>query len=970
MNLRRLFLYFILSSFCILPLRSQDPREKEMTSWDRVEHLLEQGRPASALPLAESLLRSAKARGHTADVVKALFYVFRCKEEFTEDSYLEFLRIIDQEIASAPEPLRQLLWSVRAQLLYTYFRDFLWQIKSRSPLADTIQKDIRFWDERRFRSEVYRNLWNSLQNPTLLKQVPQEKVQELLTGDKQLFYIYPTLYDFLAFRALDFLLGTDAPSEDDIEQISLANPRLWGPSEEFLQVPLPESGSNSPINAAFLLLKELTAFHLRSANLNALTAVDLKRFKFLNKYGTMARKPWYYKQALTRIITARPTILHTAEVGFELAAWYQTHGQSWKPAFNKAPDSTAFYLYNAGEVCRKVIKAFPKSPGAKKCKNLLEQILDSHLNLVIPSHTRQGKPTLACLQYKNLTQCVVTVLSCRPEEYDKFYQDDNPYDRNRVLRFLSGLRSVHRIDLALPKDTLMHSHATYFKIPPLEPGYYIIVCAQGSDPLPQDRSLGFCYKPIISSDVVWFSEKWKQAIRIGVWNSLTDKPAKGTSIKVFRQEYDYPRRRYEDVLISEGITNEKGYFTFKYSRPYPENLKFVMYRQGIPIEVLKTWNNAPRTLLPESERVTFFTDRSLYRPGQTVHFKAVVTSGEPMPRTRLLPEYTIQVQLKDPNGRVLYDQEHTTGKMGSFWGQIILPTSGLTGLYTLMAGKSQYTFRVEEYKRPRFEVKLSPVKPEGLLGEEVRVRGTCVTLAGVPVTSVPVAIRVTRRLSPKMWRLSGPLPERPREETLVAAGILQPNDSGSFYIQFKALPDDRYLADSTLIYEFHVLAECTDLTGETRSANLSLLYSYMPYTLSLEFPKVLIKNISPLPEIHVNALNQGPVEGLIRLKVKKALPTGRWPLHTSLPPADVRLIPPHEFVKDFPHHLNAGETDDSLLTPGPVILDTVIAIYGKLVIPRQRLEALPDGVYILEANTLPAQGAQHRQRFTVTLCSD
>ncbi|MCS6979836.1 MAG: MG2 domain-containing protein [Flavobacteriales bacterium] len=956
---------------CLHPLDAQKNPPPGPDTWDRVEALLREGRPASALPLAERLLESAKKSGEPERVVKALFYVFRSKEDFTEDSYLEFLRLTDEEIRTAREPVRQILFSLKAQLLWTYYTQYQWQIAGRQKLDDTARSDPRFWDNSRFFSEIQLLLRRSLDNPDLLKSFPRARFEDILAGDRALFYIYPTLYDFLAWRALDFFIPLHTPvSKGSLPEI-LRNPEVWGPAEDFVRLPIGAPDPGSLPAQALYLLRELTAFHLRDADLNALTAVDLRRFEWLKTFGAMPRKPWLYKAALARLIAARPTTRHTAEAAFLLARWYQQEGGRWEPAFNKSLDSTAYYLYQAARVCQAAVKAFPGTPGGEKCKALLLQLNTPHLSLNLPRLLRPGQPSLAALSYKNTGHITLHIFKTSPEAYFQFQEGPNTYNRPAVLRFLSGLPSVHREEILLPADSLLHHHTTYLKIPSLEKGFYILAAAAGPGDYARNKQRDLCYMPVYCTDLVWASDVQNNLFRLRVWNSLTDKVQPGVQVKLFRHEYDYTQRKSRKILVAEGITNAEGQYLVSPDQGYGNDYSFELTWEGHILHsdhfYLRTWM-PPQT--PEA-RIQFFTDRSLYRPGQTLEFKGVATSGEPLPRTRLLPDYTAEVQLLDPNRRVVFSGTYTTGDWGSFWGSIPLPSKGLNGIYTLKAGTSTHSVRVEDYKLPRFEVTLKTAQSGGLLGEEVAVEGACRTLAGFALTGVPVQYRVTRRPVQRWPSLRGgwPLPVRGEGEE-VASGRLMPDSSGAFRLRFKAEPDESNLADSAAVYEFLVQAECTDLTGETRAAEQRLYYSYSPFAISISGPSVCFKNRDNRLMFMLQSLNEETPECRVRLRVQKGLPTGRLPLPQALPKADVRLIPQAEFVRLFPHQRNAGETEDSLLLPGPVVMDTVLRISDSFLVTESHLKPFSEGVYFVELTTLPVKGKSQKTRRTLTLAEN
>jgi hypothetical protein len=946
----------------------QKPARPPQPSWERVESLLQEGRPASALPMVENLLQSARAKDDVVGVVKALFYIFRCKEDFTEDAYIEFLNLTEQEILRSSEPLTQILYSLRGQLLWTYFINHQWLIRQRRPLADSTQQDPRFWDTRRFMQEVREAMTRSLNNKALLRMIPREKFEGLLTGDRELFYLYPTLYDFLAFRALEFLDHSAVPDTSEQEFTVLSDVRLWGTSEEFAKFQLPTVSQTSFRIQALKILQDLARFHLTDTDPSVLTAVDLMRFRFLNTHGTMPRKPWLYKSALERVIMARPLSRHTAEAGYWLARWYYEQGQSWQPAFGKAPDSTALYWIQALRICEATFKSFPKTPGGAHCRALWLQLRGHNLNLTLPRLARPARPTLAALSYKNIRAAQILIFKTNPDVWKRFEEKNNLYDKDQATKFFSTLPVVHKEVIQLPEDSLLHTHTAYIKIPPLDEGFYIVAVAESGGDFLTNKKLFSCFGTLYVTDLAWTSETQGSRLRVQMWNSLTDQPEASVKISIYQQSYNYQQHRYEKVFVTSGHTDKRGIYIFDAQPSSFNGYHYEIERGSLRIssEVIYLSGRHERAT-PEKE-VLFFTDRALYRPGQVIEFKALVLNGNPIPKTRLLTDHSVTVELRDPNNRLIFEDTYTTNAWGSFWGKVMLPLQSLTGTYILKAGRSVHHIQVEEYKLPRFEVKLSHPASQGLLGETVTIEGQCLTLAGVPVTGSPVRYRVTRHLVQRWPVFRGGWPPIPRDEGQeVLSGTAMPDATGRFTFIFQATPDERLLSDSSLVYQFIVSAECTDITGETRTAECQLYFSHTPITGEINIPEVYFKSKQDPAIIQLFALNEAEAAAPVHLKVRRLIPTGRIPLPNLLPAADVRVIPQADFVKDFPHQLNAGETEDSLLTEGPVVLDTVFYLKGRIALPPGRIQALADGVYRLELQVLPETGRRFSVSKRVTL---
>lgn len=187
--------------------------------------------------------------------------------------------------------------------------------------------------------------------------------------------------------------------------------------------------------------------------------------------------------------------------------------------------------------------------------------------------------------------------------------------------------------------------------------------------------------------------------------------------------------------------------------------------------------------------VSIFTDRGLYRPGQTIFFKGlayVKDSNDP----HAVAGQTFTVTLYDANGKELAQKKFTTNEFGSFNGEFSLPKQTLSGVFRLSTGQMSVYIHVEEYKRPTFQAYFLPIKGDIAFGDSVTIQGKAATFSGVSLPSGDVTWRITRRpfLS---WRYF-----RPSAPTQVAEGSTTLSGDGTFNVSFR--PQKRRIRIHTL----------------------------------------------------------------------------------------------------------------------------------------------------------------------------
>ncbi|MFM8398622.1 MAG: MG2 domain-containing protein, partial [Pirellula sp.] len=224
---------------------------------------------------------------------------------------------------------------------------------------------------------------------------------------------------------------------------------------------------------------------------------------------------------------------------------------------------------------------------------------------------------------------------------------------------------------------------------------------------------------------------------------------------------------------------------------------------------------------------------SIYRPGQTVSFKGVVTSSDQKTnRYTVVPGTKLTVQFLDTNGQVVESLDVASNDYGSFSGSFTAPRNSGTGLMFLTIKDMGFNtaISVEEYKRPKFQVTLDRLKDQVKLDDQVTVTGKAISYTGAPIQGAKVRYRVVRQVRwPDWfnfcfaWRIA-PFQGRSQE---IARGWTDTNPDGSFQIEFIARPDRSVPEDDLPIFQYEIVADVTDTTGETRTGSQSVSVGYV-----------------------------------------------------------------------------------------------------------------------------------------------
>ncbi|MCP4146965.1 MAG: hypothetical protein GY757_04360, partial [bacterium] len=309
------------------------------------------------------------------------------------------------------------------------------------------------------------------------------------------------------------------------------------------------------------------------------------------------------------------------------------------------------------------------------------------------------------------------------------------------------------------------------------------------------------------------------------------------------------------------------------------------------------------------KKTFFFTDRSIYRPGQTVYFKGLMveTDNNEGENTKLITNFSTRVVFKDVNHQEISRLQLKSNDYGTFSGTFQIPTGRLNGSMRIFDSYGSCSFSVEEYKRPKFDVKYPPMKETYRLGETVTIKGKAAAYAGYNIDNAEVKYRVIRRVFyPYRWCYWGYTPPSPQMEIL--NGVTKTDAKGQFEVTFKAIPDLTISKANQPAFTFTIHADVTDINGETRSGSKGVSIGYTALKIGMNIPEKLDKTAGP-HSFYLNSTTLSgdfiPAKGEIsfyRLKENQRLcRQKRW----STP--DKFVMDKNEYSESFPHDYYADE---------------------------------------------------------------
>ena len=364
------------------------------------------------------------------------------------------------------------------------------------------------------------------------------------------------------------------------------------------------------------------------------------------------------------------------------------------------------------------------------------------------------------------------------------------------------------------------------------------------------------------SDMYLMSQKLpNNRVRLVAVSATTGQPLPNAKIRITNGN-DYDNKRHSQTLTCNAqgeVMHEMGRSSYQSIYPYTEE------DQACAETYFNAYGQFPKDRIPVRPQVELFTDRSIYRPGQTVHAAAIVYRRVDDERTEAVAHQTMTLTLRDANYKVVATKEVVTDDFGTASTDFVLPSSGLTGVFSLRTnfGNNGYVyFSVEEYKRPTFQVSFDEVKEKYQTGDTVNVVGCVKSFAGVPVQSAKVKYTVVRK--PAMWWFYRMNKDR---EVMVAKDTLVTDGDGRFTVPVPMEMPDDYSHHVARYYSFEVHVNVTDAGGESHSAETRLPLSDKPTLLTCNLLAQSLRD--SIPSVTFRYINNAgqPVDGQVNYTI-------------------------------------------------------------------------------------------------------
>lgn len=751
--------------------------------WKELEVLERKDLPKSVISEAMKIYDKAKAEQNVPQMMKAYLTAMQYRSLLTPDSLKVDMNGLEQ-------------WASQTGSMED--KAILYSILGEMTMPADVKKGLGY-------------LQASLKDKDRLLLIPVEKLRPMVrVGEASKRYFRDNLYNLLARRAIQIMQQYRWQAAAKANQTNSLSVDMTD-MDQFVTyqfVPVSDCDLTAAVMQTYQsLLKAYDTETEREGWL--LTGIDALNYLYRNFSGNFSND--VCQQELRKWIHTYPAVKTVPEAYLALAQFLQ-------------------YQNNQVErlrIVREGIAGYPRYEGINQLKNIEKEILNASLSLEIAT-VYPGEQQSVKVNYKNLTGITLQLYKVNLPVTSAVLQ-------NRTTHFESKYARLQREEHFSLKPTTDYLNVdTPLTIQAPQAGIYFLKAVPDGKKGVSDgtlmnvTALKTIYRPLPDG-----------TLELVVVDAVSGQPVSEAEVTIYTEKgggYS-PQQTYQ--VDKQGTLK----LDFLNSNKYWYNAHTAA-DNAMPI--LNLWKND--YYYKESKRkevLQLFTDRSIYRPGQTVYVSGLAYEME-KDSTRVLADKKYTVSLYDANNNETGKVEVRTNGFGSFSGQFVLPSPCLTGYFSLRAADTSVSFKVEEYKRPTFDVTFEPVKVEYQVGDSIEVVGMAKTFAGAPVQNARVHYNISRSYA-WFWRFMGRGSARWEGEAMTDA-------DGKFSVPVHFEIDSDRRESPLWYYTYNIQADVTDGAGETQQANLSLPLGSTSMVLNMDnLPDNLVKEKKL--EIKLTAMN-------------------------------------------------------------------------------------------------------------------
>jgi TonB-dependent SusC/RagA subfamily outer membrane receptor len=884
--------------FALLLITSTLFAQQTDKKWNKVIAFENEGKVKSASEVVAEIYKKAVSEKDEVQMIKCFFYHSKYLLVVDENAQTKILNNLKTDINRVSVPSKAILNFIYAKCLNDYYMRNDYKIRQRTNMT-FLDEDFLTWTETNFKNQIDSTLKKTLENESVLTKTylaEYEMIFDFFTSEK---FKKETLFDYLLRENLTFYKQKVRQWEVVKSDFSPYTKQLLGNSGDFTKINF-DFVTNENLHYVLVLYQKQESYNPSQDN-------QLDRMQYVK--NTLLESDEAFLPSLNTLQKeAKDTIL-VQKIRLEKALYYSK---------NASKETHPDYNLKSVSLLDSIISVKNRSDAYKLAIHHKDNLLSKSLNIQLQKYIYSDENTRAYIKYKNITQVKVSFYKISQKQ---LWNYTNLYTKRDSLTtaFLQK-KPVAAESFSIVNKNNFFEYTTEIHLPPLKTGSYFVHFESDSE---KKDEKAFAYETITVSNLAILASQNVSGETFQVVDRKTGKPLENVRVKSknFNLKTDkngianYTRKKdnyYNDEIelstVNDSITIRKNYV--QYFDSYSANSNYDTKLKG---------------------KVNFYLDRAIYRPGQTVFYKGIAVQKKKN-ETSVVQNTSFKIIIRDANDNEFKEFDVVTNEFGSFSGEFVLPKSGLTGNFRIGAEEpenyendinydkdedehpfwdnvdfenSQIDFRVEEYKRPKFEVTFDPKKESFQINQTIKVKGSAKAFAGSNISDAVVKYTVTRFTSYFRYYYS----QQDETETL-ATGEIKTDASGKFSIDFTAIPSKNSKKEQLPVFNYRINISVTDINGETHDAETVVKVGYHDLALGATLPdKIETKNKNEISLTSTNLNGEfKAIKGEIKIYYTTPFSDKFKPRVWPVP--DFENIPKEDFKRFFPYEVSGKTTDD------------------------------------------------------------
>ncbi len=793
--MRKLF-YLLILIVMVNPVFSQN------YDWKLVDKLIKGQKVQDARKLVEKYHKTAFRAGDCQTLIRSYLYLTKIYYMYREEPLKDGIELIEKDLPRLKQPCKAVAQGLLARYYYRYYQQNSFAILDRTYIPRQ-EKPLDEWAVEDFAVKCNELLNKSLSARDQLLKFRVKDFPQLFEQGNLPVELRPTMFDFIAYWAIEFYTDYVFTLTRPQKRFVVNNPDYFLPAAKFATLDI---SSPDTLDFSFKVLKiyqQLLQVHLKGGKTSlALTDADINRILFVYDKYKGKDKDNLYEKALTDIISTYKN-WRTGLAKYYLADFYAK-----KAGENKSQAKD--YYGKSLKLIDEILSEAADKQAVALAQKLKSDILRKDLKINSEAYVLPQTDFPVLITYQNLNGPVYLRVYHYGDEYYKL-------NGKQLFAVLKSEKYLKQYEFQLPAADDYLVHHTEFILPGLPEGEYVLVLS--AKPSFTEEQNIITAANIRVTRLAVFGQAFYKNYHLWITDRETGKPLEGLKVRV---------ESYGNIVRGKTATyttDKQGKIVIPLTDDWANYI--ITVRKGSDELTMRFNRYSDSYLEPQSNtRLKFFLDRKIYRPGQTVYFKALLYKDGAANDIEVLPGRDIELKFYDANGKLVETRKFRTNDYGTFAGEFVIPQTGLTGNWRIDGNYGGIGFKVEEYKRPQFKVEFNPIT--GIIAPEskVTVKGKALNYNGLPVSNASVRYTVKRQKLTIWWWFWRP----ESGKQIVASGHTKTGENGEFSINFSTLP----VENSSDVYVYFVEAKVTDINGETHSATTSFRVSQQSIFLSLK----------------------------------------------------------------------------------------------------------------------------------------